>query len=85
MTVPNFHLRGIPPELYDGLRKRSEANGRSINAEILALVEEALEEDADQAGLLDELRAFRRKRLRKSVPPPEQLIREARDERARRP
>lgn len=84
VAVPNFHLRGIPPELYEALRKRSETNGRSINAEILAIVREEVERDADRARLLRELDRFRRIRLPADVPPPEQLIREARDERSRR-
>ena len=33
-----FHLRDIPDETYARLRARAEANGRSINAELLRLL-----------------------------------------------
>jgi plasmid stability protein len=37
-----FHLRDIPEETYARLRARAAANGRSINAELLRLLEEEL-------------------------------------------
>ena len=37
-----FHLRDIPDETYARLRARAEANGRSINAELLRLLEAEL-------------------------------------------
>jgi plasmid stability protein len=85
VAVPNFHLRGIPPELYERLRERADANGRSINAEILAIVSGEVEREPDRARLLRDLRRLRREvRLPADAPPPEQLIREDRDERTRR-
>jgi plasmid stability protein len=84
MAVPNFHVRGIAPDVYEALRERAEANGRSINAEILAIVRADLEREPDRARLLQELRRLRREvRLPAGAPPPEQLVREARDGRAR--
>lgn len=37
-----FHLRNIPDETYARLRARATANGRSINAELLRLLEAEL-------------------------------------------
>jgi plasmid stability protein len=83
--VANIHLRGIRPEIHDALRRRAAANGRSVNAEIVALVEGEIERDAERERLLRELRRLRREvRLPSDVLPPEQIIREARDERSRR-
>jgi hypothetical protein len=85
VAVPNFHLRGIEPDTYEALRKRSEANGRSINAEILSIVREEVGREQDRERLLRNLKRFRREvQLPPGVPPPEQVIRDARDDRARR-
>lgn len=38
---PQFKLR-MPPETRDRLKVRSEMNGRSVNAELLQIIDEAL-------------------------------------------
>ncbi|MDU7495739.1 MAG: Arc family DNA-binding protein [Providencia rettgeri] len=38
---PQFKLR-MPPETRDKLKVRSEMNGRSVNAELLQIIDEAL-------------------------------------------
>lgn len=82
MAVANFHLRSVPPDLYDALRARAETNGRSINAEVLAIVEEAIARDSERAEFIRRLERLRREfRLPADAPPPEELIRELRDER----
>jgi plasmid stability protein len=79
--VAAFHLRNIPPKLYERLRVRAAADGRSINGEILAILERDLSQpSADELNRrLDELRA--KWAHRELVPPPEDLIREDRDSR----
>ena len=34
----NYGLRNIPKKVYDKIRKNAEANGRSINSEILMIL-----------------------------------------------
>lgn len=86
MAMPNFHLRGLPPDLYEALRRRSAEKGRSMNAEIVSIVREALERDRERRRLKRDLARLRRRvRLPADAPTPEQIIREARDERSRRP
>lgn len=85
MTVPNIHLRGVPPKVHAALKRRADANGRSVNAEILAIVEEEMGRAAERARFLRELRRLQREvRSAPDATPPEQIIREARDERTRR-
>lgn len=39
MTMLNLTLKNVPPELHRVLKARAEANRRSLNREILALLE----------------------------------------------
>jgi hypothetical protein len=85
-AVPNFHLRGLRPELHDALRARAESNGRSVNAEIVSILEEAVATAQDRQALLRDLRRFRRRvRVDADAEAIEHLLRQARDERDRRP
>jgi plasmid stability protein len=46
MTMPNLTLKNIPAALHLRLKARAEANRRSLNREILALLEAQLEAPA---------------------------------------
>lgn len=81
MSVANIHLRGVDPDVHEALRKRAEANGRSVNAEILAIVEREIREELDRADLLRRIEQLRREVILAPGPPSEQLIREDRDAR----
>ena len=73
-----FHLR-LPDELYARLRKRAQADGRSINAEIVAIVEAELErpDPEDFMQRLDELLSGWT--IPPDAPMPEDIIRTDRD------
>ena len=76
-----FHLRNIPEGLYERLRERAAQDGRSINAEILNILDRELSRPSPEefeARLRD---LHRRIRLSPDAPTPEQLIREDRDSR----
>ncbi|HSS72870.1 MAG TPA: Arc family DNA-binding protein [Gaiellaceae bacterium] len=77
--MANFHLRDIPEPTYRRLQGRAKKAGRSVNKELLAIVEKELAratpEEVD--GELDRLR--RTIRLSPDAPRPEDLIREARE------
>ncbi len=49
-------LRNVPDEVATRLRVRAQRNGRSMQAELLEIVESAV---LDQESLLGQLRAFR--------------------------
>jgi plasmid stability protein len=77
--VAAFHLRNIPDELYERLRQRAGREGRSINAEILSILERELTRpDLDEfMRRLDELRS--RWTIPAGSPRPEGQIRADRD------
>ncbi len=61
-----LHVRNVPDALYEQLRRRAEAEGRSLSAEVVILLDQALEaEGGDQAAILAEIR--RRRSYRPSV------------------
>jgi plasmid stability protein len=45
--MATLHVRNVPDELYERLRRRAREDGRSINAEAIELLRPAL---ADRAG-----------------------------------
>ena len=74
-----FHLRNIPPDLYERLRSRAASDGRSINSEILDILERHLSRPSAEeldAKLRD---LHQRIRLPADAPRPEDLIRADRD------
>jgi plasmid stability protein len=76
--VAAFHLR-LPDDLYERLRKRAAADGRSINAEIITILERDLArpQPGEFMRRLDELRA--EWTIPPGAPLPAELIRADRD------
>lgn len=55
-----LHVRNIPEELYTRLQRRAEAQGRSLTAEVIDLLWQALEEaETAQAEILSGVRRRR--------------------------
>ncbi len=82
MSVPTLHLRNVPTKIYEALRSRAKQNGRSMNAEAVALLTEAVELERRDGSITDELRriAFEVD-LPPDAPKPEEIIRQDRDSR----
>ena len=58
--MPTLHVRNVPEPLYDRLRKRAQGSNRSLSAEVLMLLDFALDESEDtQTELLDSIRRRR--------------------------
>lgn len=77
--MANFHLRNIPEPLYDKLQKRAQKAGRSVNKELLHIVEKELARPTPEE-LVARLHELRKTiRLPSDAPRPEDLIREDRD------
>ena len=74
-------MRDIPPELLERLRQRADRDGRSMNAEILSILERELSRPTPEElnRRLDEIQARNAGRI--FDPPPEVLIRQDRDSR----
>jgi plasmid stability protein len=58
--MPILHVRNVPESLYGQLRRRAASQGRSVSAEVIRLLEQALEEpERDQGEILASLRRQR--------------------------
>lgn len=57
-TVPSITIKNVPDELHQKLKRISAANHRSINAEIIHILSENLEEKI-QLPSLTEIRSLR--------------------------
>jgi plasmid stability protein len=85
--MPNVHIRGLPPEAVETLRLAAGRHGRSLNAEIVAVLVERAEQEARRDDFTLRLEGVRRRwreRNPDGFPPglePETIIREARDSR----
>jgi plasmid stability protein len=79
-AMPTLHLRNVPAGVYERLRRQAKQNGRSMNAEVIALLKEAVERKERASTITDELRRLAYKiNLPEDAAKPEQIIREIRD------
>jgi plasmid stability protein len=84
-AMPNVHIRDLPPEAVETLRGAAVRHGRSLNAEIVAVLVERAEQEAQRATLAERLEEAQREWREMNpdgFPPglePETIIREARD------
>lgn len=81
--MPELHVRNLPPELHERLREQARLDGRSMSAEAVAILEQALMEGHQpkrRQHAIGRLRAVqRRNRLPDGAPTAEHLVREDRD------
>src|SRR4051795_10833849 len=59
--MPALHVRNVPDPLYAKLRARAEHEGRSINGEAIAILEEALSRPSPKQARAQIQPAFRRR------------------------
>jgi plasmid stability protein len=58
--MPTLHVRNVPEQLYDRLRQQAEEKNRSLSAEVITLLDQALAEGRpSQAELLEAIRRRR--------------------------
>ena len=58
--MPTLHVRNVPEDLYQRIRWESQARNRSISAEVITLLQRALEDRArSQNEVLDSIRRRR--------------------------
>jgi plasmid stability protein len=80
--VPALHVRNVPSDVLDTLRDRAKRNGRSLNAEVVTLLEAAARRDRERGALTRRLAEIAaRVDLPPDAPQPEDIIRELRDSR----
>jgi plasmid stability protein len=82
--VPTLHIRNVPARVVATLKRQAKENGRSLNAEVVEVLKDYDERHTNAEELLRQLEEFRAEFvLPEDAPRPEDVIREARDERAR--
>lgn len=80
--VPALHVRNVPEDVVDALRERARVNGRSLNAELVHLLELAALRHRQRGAVTRRLAEIAaRVNLPPDAPTPEELIREDRDSR----
>jgi plasmid stability protein len=80
--VATLYVRDVPEKLYKRLRARARRNGRSLNAEVLELIDEAVLRELTSDEITDRLaRLAAEIDLPPDAPRPEDIIREERDRR----
>ncbi len=80
--MPTLTIKGIPEDLYERLKQSATAHRRSLNSEVLVLLESALQRPRrDPAVILARADALRERLERLNVPPvTEEFLRAAKDE-----
>ena len=81
--MATLHVRNVPDDVYEALRRRAEDRGTSISAEAVDLLGSALERSERKRAareLLDELRGDAL-RVPPGTPSPAELVRADRDAR----
>jgi plasmid stability protein len=75
-------VRDVPEKLYKRLRARARRNGRSLNAEVLELIDEAVLRELTSDEITDRLAELAAEiDLPPDAPKPEEIIRQERDRR----
>ena len=80
--MATLYVRDVPEKLYKRLRARARRNGRSLNAEVLELIDEAVLRELTSEEITDRLAELAAEiDLPPDAPRPEDIIREERDRR----
>jgi plasmid stability protein len=80
--VATLYVRDVPERLYKRLRARARRNGRSLNAEVLELIDEAVLRELTSEEITDRLAELAAEiDLPPDAPRPEDIVRQERDRR----
>ena len=80
--MATLYVRDVPEKLYKRLRARARRNGRSLNAEVLELIDEAVQREVTSDEITDRLAVLAAEiDLPPDAPRPEDIIRQERDRR----
>jgi plasmid stability protein len=80
--MATLYVRDVPEKLYKRLRARARRNGRSLNAEVLELIDEAVLRELTSDEITNRLAELAAEiDLPPDAPRPEDIIREDRDRR----
>jgi hypothetical protein len=78
--MATLYVRDVPPKLYAQIKRWADQSGRSVNAEMLALLEREADRRRQHREWWQKVQALRSgTRLPPEAPRPEEIIREDRD------
>ncbi len=79
-VMATLYVRDVPPEIYEEVKRWAEGSGRSVNAEVLALLEREAERRKKHSEWWQSVLDLQSEiSLSPNAPSPEDLIREDRD------
>ena len=64
--MPTLHVRSVPEDLYERVRELAQLRSRSLGAQVVTMLYEALDEEEQRK---DQVRALTSIRRRRFVPP----------------
>ena len=78
--MPTLHIRSVPEDLYERVQKLAQYNSRSLSAQVVTMLFDALEEEERRREQGKALNAIRRRRFAPvhSTPNSTELLREDR-------
>ena len=79
--MSTLHVRNVPEDLYESIRRLAQASSRSLSAEVVELLDQAVTEAQRRLRMKELLADMKRHRIRApaGAPTAEQLIREDHD------
>ena len=79
--MPTLHVRSVPDDLYSQIQQLAEAKNRSLSAQVVNMLSEALEEEKRRKVQAQALSSIRRRRFvaPKKAPSSLSLLREDRN------
>lgn len=81
--MPTLHVRNVPKRVYDALKRSADRNGRSLNMEVIEVLQGFADDERRSRSLLDELDELRAEfLLPDDAPDAVDVIREGREARA---
>jgi plasmid stability protein len=80
--MATLYIRDVPTPIVERLKRRAKREGRSLNGEVVALLEASVAEERTLREVLDRIEALAKEiNLSPDAPTPEELIRLDRDSR----
>ncbi|HUE99035.1 MAG TPA: hypothetical protein VMN99_07250 [Anaerolineales bacterium] len=74
--MPTLHVRSVPEDLYQEIQKLAEERSRSLSAQVVTMLAQALEDEKSRKTQIRALASIRRRRFsapKKSPSSPEML------------
>ncbi len=78
--MPTLHVRSVPEDLYQEIQKLAEERSRSLSAQVVTMLAQALEDEKSRKTQIRALESIRRRRFSapKKSPSSLEMLREDR-------